>query len=441
VPGIYTKLIDIDQVDLLISSYGTNLVVPAIPVAIAHNRLFFGLFALAANDQFHFPKYFSMLPFGPEPVKDFAQGWFDLAVAQNPKPKTVAIVATDAEFQHKAAESARQHAKARGIDIIYDRAYPPSTVDFTPIVRSVQAAQSDLVYIASYPSDTVGILRSVGELGLDTKMLGGGLAGLQAAAIKMQLGEVANGVVNVDLWEPVPTMQFPGVMDFIKKYQVRAPAEGVDLLGYFLPPFAYSELQILGDAIAATKTLDNDKLAEYMHSHPFRTIEGDIAFGPDGEWTEARPIWAQYHDIKGHDVEQFREPKTVTILSPPQYKTGEMTYPYTEARKQQSADIVTTGLGGCPDWGTRTSQWEDLPHPNRFHAACRDTASACPIVAQLTSRSRRMSTISCMPASILSNAPLYPARVLSSVSVGALSGNNEFGTSCVAGVCFLSMTA
>ena len=69
-----------------------------------------------------------------------------------------------------------------------------------------------------------------------------------------------------------------------------------------MPPFAYSELQILGDAIAATKTLDDDKLAEYLHSHPFHTIEGDIAFGADGEWTEARPIWVQYHGIKGHDV-------------------------------------------------------------------------------------------------------------------------------------------
>jgi len=164
-------------------------------------------------------------------------------------------------------------------------------------------------------------------------MLGGGLAGLQAAAIKMQLGEAANGIVNVDLWEPVPTMQFPGVMDFIKKYQAKAPAEGVDLLGYFLPPFAYSELQILGDAITATKSLEDGKLAEYMHSHPFHTIEGDIAFGPDGEWTEARPIWVQYHGIKGHDVEQFRGPKTIAILAPAQYKTGDMIYPYTEARK------------------------------------------------------------------------------------------------------------
>ena len=333
VPGIYTKLIDIDKVDLVVSSYGTNLVVPAIPVVTAHNRLFFGLFALAANDKFHYPKYFSMLPFGPEPVKTFAEGYFDLAAAQNPKPKTVAIVATDAEFQHKAAESARMHAKRTGIEVVYDRAYPPTTVDFTPIVRAVQAAHPDMVYVSSYPSDTVGILRSIGEIGLDTKMLGGGLAGLQAAAIRMQLGEAANGVSNIDLWEPVETMKFPGVMDFIKKYQAKAPEEGVDLLGYFLPPYAYSELQILGQAVEATKSLDEEKLVEYMHGHPFQTIEGDIAFGPEGEWTEARPIWVQYHDIKGHDVDQFREPKTVTILSPAKYKTGEMIYPYSKARE------------------------------------------------------------------------------------------------------------
>src|SRR6266498_1467933 len=156
VPAIYTKLIDIDKVDLLVSSYGTNLVVPAMPVAIQYNRLFFGLFCLAGNAQFNYPKYFSMLTFGPEQVKTFAQGYFDLAMAQNPKPKTVAIVATDAEFQHKAAESAREHAKASGLNIVYDRAYPPTTVDFTPIVRAVQAAQPDLTYVASYPSDTVG---------------------------------------------------------------------------------------------------------------------------------------------------------------------------------------------------------------------------------------------------------------------------------------------
>ena len=333
VPGIYTKLIDIDKVDLLISSYGTNLVVPAMPVAIQHNRLFFGLFALAANDKFHYPKYFSMLTFGPDPVKTFSEGYFNLAMAQTPKPKSLAIVGADAEFQRKATDSARDNGRAAGLDIVYDRAYPPNTVDFTPIVRSLGAAQPDLVYVASYPSDTVGFLRTVNEIGLKTKMLGGAFAGLAAAAVKMQLGEAANGAVNVELWQPVKTMEFPGVTDFIKQYQARAGAEGVDPLGYFLPPFAYAELQVLADAVTKTGGLDEEKLARYMHGHPFQTIVGDIAFGPDGEWTEARPIWVQYHDVKGHEVDQFRGDKTVSILAPDKFKTGDLIYPYLKARE------------------------------------------------------------------------------------------------------------
>ncbi len=333
VPGIYTKLIDIDKVDLLISSYGTNLVVPAMPVAIQHNRLFFGLFALAANNQFHYPKYFSMLTFGPDPLKTFSQGFFDLAMSQNPKPKTLGIVGADAEFQRKATDSARKNGTAAGLKIVYDRAYPPNTVDFSPIIRSIQAAQPDIVYVACYPSDSVGVLRAVHELGLKTNMLGGAFAGLAAAAVKMQLGASANGIVNVELWEPVKTMQFPGVMEFLKEYQARAPAEGVDPLGYFLPPYAYAELQVLAQAIEATKGLDEGKLAAYMHSHPFHTVVGDISFGPEGEWTEARPIWVQYHDIKGNGIDQFRESKTVTILAPAKYKTGELIYPYTKAQQ------------------------------------------------------------------------------------------------------------
>ena len=187
-------------------------------------------------------------------------------MAQNPKPKTVAIVGADAEFQRKAHDSARDHAKAAGLDIVYDRAYPPTTVDFTPIIRAMQAAQPDLVYLASYPSDTVGIparrQRDRAE-DQDARRRPGRTAGGGDQDAARRGG---NGVVNVELWEPVPTMQFPGVMDFIKKYQARAPAEGVDPLGYFLPPFAYAELQILGEAVEATKTLDDDKLAEYMHT-------------------------------------------------------------------------------------------------------------------------------------------------------------------------------
>ena len=34
VPGIYTKLLDVDKVDIIVSGYGTNMTAPAMPVAI-----------------------------------------------------------------------------------------------------------------------------------------------------------------------------------------------------------------------------------------------------------------------------------------------------------------------------------------------------------------------------------------------------------------------
>ena len=160
VPGIYTKLIDVDKVDLLISGYATNMVAPAMPIVMQKNRLFFGLFSLGINVEFHYPKYFSMLVFGPDPKPTFSKGWFDIAMAQNPKPQTVALVTADAEFGRNALDGARENVKKLGLNIVYDRAYPPTTVDFTPIVRAIGSAQPDLVYLASYPSDTVGFLRS-----------------------------------------------------------------------------------------------------------------------------------------------------------------------------------------------------------------------------------------------------------------------------------------
>ena len=333
VPGIYTKLIEIDKVDLLVSSYGTNLVAPAMPIVMQKNRLFFGLFALGVNESFHYPKYFSMLVFGPDPKPTFSKGWFDIALKQNPKPETVALVTADAEFGRNALDGARENIKKLGLKTVYDRAYPPTTVDYTPIIRAVQATNPDMVYVASYLPDTVGILRAVNETGLTTKMFGGALVGTPTATLRTQMGPLLNGLVVGELWEPTETMNFPGIWDFLKQYQAKAPAEGIDPLGYFLPPFAYGEMQILGDAITAVGSLDEEKLAQYMHSHPFKTVVGEISFNPDGEWTEPRNVFVQYHGIKGNDLDQFRDDSRITILYPSQYKSGEVIWPYNKARE------------------------------------------------------------------------------------------------------------
>ena len=334
VPGIFTKLLDVDKVDLVCGDYGTNLLAPAMPVVIQHNMTFFALFGLDVNREFQYPRYFAMQPAGgPNPPAAFSQGFFEVAAAQNPKPKTLAIIAADAEFPHNAADGARENAKKAGLQIVYDKTYPPNTTDYTPVVRAVDAATPDVVFSASYPPDAVGIVRAANEIGLKAKLFGGGLVGLQYASIKQQLGPMLNGIVDYDFWEPAKTLDFPGVEDFLKKYQAKAGGEGVDPLGYYLPPFAYAHMQVLQAAVEATKSLDQDKLADWLRKNTIKTIVGDIAFGSNGEWKEARVLQIQFHDVKGSDLEQWKTDEKQTILWPEKYATGKAIYPYADAKK------------------------------------------------------------------------------------------------------------
>jgi branched-chain amino acid transport system substrate-binding protein len=319
VPGIYTKLLDVDKVDLVVGGYATAMLAPAMPIMIQRKKLFIGLLGLAVNSEFNYPNYFVMIPSGPDPKPAFTEGFFQVAMAQNPKPTTVAIVAADQEFSRNASDGARQNATKFGLKVVYDKRYPPSTTDYAPIVRAIQATNPDIVVVCSYPPDSVGIVRAVNEIGFKPKMIGGGMVGPQNTSMKASLG-------------PLPKMNFPGVADLMKKYQERAAAEGVDPLGYYMAPQAYAQMQVLEQAVNATKTLDNQKLADYVRANTFKTVLGDVKFGKGGEWAQSRVLQVQFRNVKGNDVGQFKGVDTQVVVSPPEYASGTVIYPYEKAR-------------------------------------------------------------------------------------------------------------
>jgi branched-chain amino acid transport system substrate-binding protein len=332
VPGIYTKLLDVDKVDFAVSPYASTQIAPAMPVMMQKKRLYVSLFGTGINDEFNYDKYFSMLPTGPTPKPTFTKGFFEVAAKMTPKPQSVAIAAADAEFGRNACEGARENANKAGLKIVYDKNYPPATTDFAPIVRAVQAANPDLFVVCSYPLDSVGLVRAVNELGYKPKMWGGAMVGLQATNFKTQLGPLLNGIVNYETWIPAKSMQFPGSMELLAKYQSRAAAEGADPLGYYMPVWAYAYLQVLGDAIAATKSLNDDALADYMRKATFKTVVGDVKFGDKGEWAQDRMLLVQFQNIKNNSIDAFRDLSTEVILYPEQYKSGELIYPYEKAK-------------------------------------------------------------------------------------------------------------
>ena len=327
VPGIYAKLIDIDKVDLLMGA-ATNLIVAAMPQIIERRKMVMVLVALGSNDEFKYPRYFQTAAWGPDAKGVIGNAFFEVAKTISPRPKTVAIVGADAEFSNNVMIGARAIAKKEGFNIVYDRTYPPATVDYTPIVRAIQATNPDLVFVASYPLNSVGMVRAATELGLKTQLFGGGMVGMQYAVFMRQLGDKLNRVVNYHLYVPSPKMKFPGIEEFLKTYQARAPQQGTDPLGFYQPPFAYAAMQVLEQAVKATGSLDDGKLADYIHKSAFNTIVGEIRFDEKGEWAKPRLLMVQFQNVQGGNLDQYMTSGKQVILYPPGYKDGELQQPF-----------------------------------------------------------------------------------------------------------------
>lgn len=332
VPGLYTKLIDVDKVDLVVSPYATNQITPAMPIVMAKNMVYMSLFGTDVNSKFNYDRYFATIPNGPDGKRAPTLGFLEVAAGMNPKPQTIALIAADAEYAQTVIAGARETVAKLGFRTVYDRSYPPNTVDYTPIVRAVNATNPEIICIASYPPDSVGLIRASNEVGVKPRIFGGAMIGLAFAPIKAQLGPLLNGIVNYDTYVPEPTMKFAGVDAFLKTYQEKAPAAGVDVHGFFLPPFAYAEMQVLAQAVTAAGAIDQAKIADALRKGTFNTIVGEVKYGPGGEWQKNRTLTIQFQGIQPGNVDQFKQPGKQVILHPNDLKSGNLVEPYATAR-------------------------------------------------------------------------------------------------------------
>ena len=334
VPGIYKKLLDVDKVDIVIGGYGTNLLAPAMPVVIQKKKMLIGLFGLAVNTEFNYPKYFSMIPSGPDPEDRDDQGFLRNRHGAEPEAADGRDRGGRCGILPSTAPKARARTSRRPASrSSTTRRYPPATTDFAPIVRAIQATNPDIVAIFSYPPDSVGMVRAVNEIGYKPKMIGGGMVGLQATAIKTQLGPLLNGFVNYDFWLPMAKLEFPrrgGVHEEVSGQGGAGRRRSARLL--HRRPGATPSCRCWQQAIEATKSLDDDKLADYIRAYTFKTLVGDVTFGAQGEWAESRVLQVQFQHVKGNDVGQFKDVSTQVVITPAQYKSGEVIYPYEKAK-------------------------------------------------------------------------------------------------------------
>ena len=328
VPGIYTKLLDVDKVDLIIAPYGTVPTAPLMPMAKQRNLLVMGNFSFQVNAKVKHDMWFNNAPWND--ASSWSDGFF--ANGKRVGAKSVAFLAADQEFAQNLANGARALAKKDGLKTVYDQNYPPTTTDFSSLIRAIRASKPDMVFVMSYPNDSVAIVRAVNEIGVGSgvKMFGGGMVGLQFTPNMVNLGSLLNGIVNYNSY--VPGMKYPGIEDFLARYSKRAVEAKVDPLGFYLPPFNYAIGQMLEQAIRAVNSFDHGKIAQYLHGNEMKTVVGPIKYGKDGEWANPRVVQAQFRGIKDKDMDQWRQPGKQVVLFPEQYKTGDLIQPFEKAR-------------------------------------------------------------------------------------------------------------
>ena len=332
VPAIYSKLVDVDKVDFLFSPYGANLTATIVPFAKQRDRFIMGILTLAANDKVRHDKFFHAAPWGADGATKWASGFFDLAKAQD--VKKIAIVAADTEFSKTAAQGGRTVCEESGIHVVDFQMYPPGNKDFSGILRNIRAAGPDAVFACTYPGDSTAIIRGIQEIGLgdQIKLFGGGMVGPQYASLMEALGPALNGVVNFHLYVPEPTLTFKGIESLLARYEPIAKQKQVDPLGFYIPPFTYAAGQVIAAAVAGSGSVDQAEASKWLHANPVETVVGKIAFDEIGNWTQRRVLMVQFQGVDGSGLDQFRKPGKQVVVSPADYKSGEL-IPFMNARK------------------------------------------------------------------------------------------------------------
>lgn len=161
VSGLYERLLDKDRADLVIGGYGTNTILPAMPLIIERERYFVGLMGLGVNNALSYTNYFAMIPTGPDPNAALTEGFFEIAAQQKPRPMTVALLSADAVFSKNPILGARAYAEKHGFKVIHEAEYSLATTDFAPILDAVAASNCDLLFLCSYIQDSIDLIRAI----------------------------------------------------------------------------------------------------------------------------------------------------------------------------------------------------------------------------------------------------------------------------------------
>jgi len=278
---LYEKLIMEDKVDLLFSPFGTGVTHAAVPIADKHGMVIISTVTLSEElNKAGFKHHFCVWPTGTDVYRNYLQEIFNVleTVPADERPKTMGIVTFDYEANQGMRRSMKEYwAPKYGIDVVLDEVYPDPTIDFTPTLSKVKAANPDFFFANTMIPDCFGVFRAAKQVDFNPKLAFNGV-GMQYPGIRKDLGDAAQHVFFPGIWMPVaPWTKAPGCTEFMDEYAKRAGEEAT-----YAAAATWVGLQILQKAVEDTQSLDQEKLREYLSTTRFDTLMGSQKFDANG---------------------------------------------------------------------------------------------------------------------------------------------------------------
>ena len=280
---LYEKLITEDQVDLLIGPYGSDITFAASEVAERHQIPMVAAGA-AAEDIWRrgLRNIFQ--------IDTPAGQYMDLPIrlADEHGLKRVAVVYADSDFPIQVAEGVRAAARAYGMEIVLDEAYPEDQVEFDGLGQRLAEARPDVLLGGTYLKDAVGLVRSVKAVGLSPKIFAMTVGPAQRE-FGQSLGDDAEGVLGLVAW--MRSGQVPMAYDFSYRYKQRFGSNAAAQAAY-----GYAAGQVLEAAVRLANSLDHEAVREQLRTMKFRSLLGNYRVDETGAQLAKRAYVMQWQD-------------------------------------------------------------------------------------------------------------------------------------------------
>ncbi|GAA5038027.1 amino acid ABC transporter substrate-binding protein [Thermocatellispora tengchongensis] len=277
----YNRLIGQEKVDLLLGTFSSKLNLPASTVAERHKMLYVEPSGGATEI---FERGYEYLFFAqPSTSVDLPEQFVAWVKSLPPekRPATAAYPTQDDPNTDVAIEAFAKELGALGVRPVYSQEYAPETTNFDTIAAAIAAARPDLIVHGAVSADGAGLIKALQKQGFSPKILFQTNSPSVVSSFPEAVGPAnTEGILTSVAWSPATP--YPGNAEFVADYTK----------AYGRPPTddaanAYTAGQVLEAAVKAVGSLDQRKLADWLHANTVQTIVGPLKWDergvPDGD--------------------------------------------------------------------------------------------------------------------------------------------------------------